>query len=111
MKDMHDLNVANLRREEKEEKKIKKIMGRCAFAAGIGIGLFFLKFLVIPMLGLEDNEAAVKAISAFSLYLVFYGVSLILIFVFKRDFVLKANMIMNWVVVPLILTKLAMDLL
>jgi hypothetical protein len=108
---MNNANEATLRREEKQTKKIAKIMRRSIFAAGIGIGLFFLKFLVIPMLGLEDNEAAVKIISSFSLYLIFYGVALTLVFIFKRSFVLKANLIMNYVIVPLIAVKMLTDLM
>lgn len=108
---MNQPDPAALRREKKQEKKIKKIMRRSTFAAGIGLGLFFLKFLVIPMLGLEDNENAIRVITAFSLYLIFYGVSLILVFVFKQKFVTKADMIMTWIVTPLMLAKLAMDLM
>ena len=108
---MNNPDQAALRREIKREKKIKKIMRRSTFAAGIGLGLFFLKFLVIPMLGIQDHEEAIHVITAFSLYLVFYGVSLILVFMFKQQFVIKADMIMTWVITPLMLAKLAMDLM
>lgn len=109
--ELNHVRADALRREEKQEKKIKKIMRRSTFAAGIGIGLFFLKFLVIPMLGITDNEAAIKVISLFSLYLIFYGMLLILTFVFKRNLVIKADMVMTWIITPLMLAKLAMDIM
>ena len=108
---MNNANEAALRKKEKKEKKIKKVTGRAFIVAGLGIGMFFLKFLVIPMLGLQDDPEIVNAISACSLYMIFYGVILALIFVFKRDFVLKANLILNYVIVPIIVVKLAMDLM
>lgn len=108
---MNEANEAALRRAEKKERKIKKITGRAFIVAGLGIGLFFLKFLIIPVLGLKDDPEIVQAISACSLYMIFYGAVLALVFIFKRDFVLKANLVMNYIVVPLIIMKLALDLM
>lgn len=99
------------RRAEKQEKKIKKITGRAFIVAGLGIGLFFLKFLIIPVLGLKDDPEIVNAISACSFYMIFYGVVLALVFLFKREFVVKANLVMTYIVVPLMIVKLAADLM
>ena len=106
---MDNTNEAALRREEKKEKKIKKITGRAFIVAGLGVGLFFLKFLVIPILGLEDDPKIVSAISACALYMILYGVILALLFVFKRDFITKANLILNYVIVPLVAVKILAD--
>lgn len=108
---MNQTDEAALRRAEKKERKIKKITGRAFIVAGLGIGLFFLKFLIIPVLGLKDDPEIVNAISTCSLYMIFYGVVLALVFLFKRDFVVKANLVMTYIVVPLMIVKIAADLM
>lgn len=97
--------------ERKLEKKQGKIMRHSMFAVGAGVGLFFLKFLVIPLLGLQDNPEAVAVIGSFSLFLIFYGAVPVLTFIFKRDWLFKATFVMRWVIAPLIIAKFAMDLM
>ncbi len=97
------------KQERKKEKKIGRIMRNGVLSAGIGVGLFFLRFLVTPFLG--DNEEAQTALFIFSLCLMGYGALLILTFIFKRDWLFKINLVLTWLVFPLILLKMLMAFL
>ncbi|MCB9988341.1 MAG: hypothetical protein H6868_03290 [Rhodospirillales bacterium] len=93
--------------ERKKEKKIGRIMRNSVLVLGIGIGLFLLKFLVVPFLG--DNEQGERVLVIFSLSLMGYGVINVLTFMFLKDGLFKVNLLMTWVVLPLVLLKLVMD--
>lgn len=90
--------------ERKKEKRIAAIMLRSIGVAGVGAGLFLLRFLVAPFLG-EDPEA-LAAIGAFSLCLIGYGGAMTFVFVFKRAWVPRAWLLMTWVVLPTVALKI-----
>ncbi len=100
---MHDPAKAEL----KKEKKINKLLKKSAWAIGAGIGMVLLKFLVAPFLG--DNENAEKALGILGWCLVAYGATIVLSFVFLRKFLFKVNLLLTWVVMPVIFLKLFMD--
>lgn len=90
--------------ERRKEKRIKQIMLRSMGAAGVGIGLFLLRFLVAPFIG--ENEEVMQAIVTFSLSLIGLGAVMIVTFLFKKDWLSKVYMAMIWVILPVILVKL-----
>lgn len=90
--------------ERKKEKQIANIMWRSVGAAGVGIGLFLLRFIVAPFLG--ENEKALDAIATFSLCLIGFGGLMIVVFICKRDWLTRVYPLMAWFVLPIILLKL-----
>ena len=106
---MNTSREQQLKAELKIEKKTKKLMKKSAWAAGLGIGLLLLKFLVTPFIG--DNEQAQKALFIFGWCLVAYGAITVLSFMFLKKFMFKINMLMTWVIMPMIFVKLLMSAL
>ncbi|MCB9990414.1 MAG: hypothetical protein H6867_03410 [Rhodospirillales bacterium] len=95
--------------ERRKEKKIRRILKKSAWATGLGVGLLILKVFIVPYIG--DNEQAEKALSVFSWCLVFYGITMILSFLFLRAHIFKINIALSWVILPLLFVKLLMDVL
>lgn len=95
--------------ELKKEKKVKRLLKKSAWSVGLGVGLLLLKFIIVPMLGIGETEAG--AVTAFAWLLVFYGAAIILSFVFLRKFIFKINIVMSWVVLPVLAAKILMDVL
>lgn len=99
---MYDERKAEL----KKEKKTGRILKKSAWAAGLGIGLILLKFLIVPLIG--ANEQAEKALVIFGWCLIAYGALMVLTFVFLRNFIFKINFVLSWIVLPLLFFKLLM---
>ena len=74
---------------------------------GAGVGLFLLKFLIVPFLG--NHEQGERVLVIFSLSLMAYGAINILAFIFFKNWLFKVNLLMTWVILPLILLKLVLD--
>jgi hypothetical protein len=96
------------RHEQKKEKKIKRLLRKSAYAVGIGIGFFLLRFLIAPFIG--DNEQANAAITIISLCLVAYGTLMIVTFIFKKDWFVKVDILLNWIIIPIIALKFIVDI-
>ncbi|PJB69830.1 MAG: hypothetical protein CO093_09570 [Alphaproteobacteria bacterium CG_4_9_14_3_um_filter_47_13] len=90
--------------ERKQEKRNSKIMLRSIGAAGMGVGLFLLRFLVAPFLG--ENKEALAALGLFSLCLIGFGGVMIAVYIIKKDWLSKIYMLMIWVVLPILFLKL-----
>ncbi len=90
--------------ERKREKKIRRLLKKSAWAAGMGIGLIILRFIVAPYLG--ENEAAQDALFIFGWCLIGYGAATVLSFMFLRAHIFKINIALSWVIMPLIFIKL-----
>jgi len=99
---MHDLHKAEL----KQEKKTKRLLLKSAAAAGLGLGLLLLKFLIVPFLG--DDPEAENALAAFGWCLIGYGAVIVLSFIFLKKHVFKVNLLLSYVVLPLLFLKLLM---
>lgn len=102
---MHDQHKAEL----KQEKKQKRLFIKSAWAAGLGFGLLLLKFAIVPFLG--ENEQAEKALVIFAWCLIGYSAAIVLSYLFMRKHVFKVNLLLTWVVMPLIFVKLLTDAL
>ncbi len=102
---MNDLD----KQERKKEKKIQRLLKKSAYAVGLGIGLLLLKFVVVPFLG--ESEQTEKALGLFSYCLILYGASIIVTFIVKKDWLIKVDLLLSWVIMPLILVKLLTDAL
>ena len=96
------------KRELQKEKKTKRIMKKSAYGIGFGIGLYVLKFLIAPFIG--DHDLAREALGAFALCLLTYGITTIAVFIFKKDWLAKADFLLSWIIIPMILLKLVLDL-
>ncbi len=95
--------------ELKKEKKIKRLLKKSAWSVGLGVGLLLLKLIVVPLIGIGKTEQG--ALLAFAWLFIFYGASIILSYVFLRKFLFKINILMSWIVLPLLATKVLMDVL
>ncbi|GEM_PF-994455 len=102
---MHDPHKAEL----KKEKQQKRLLLKSAGAAGLGLGLLLLKFLIVPFLG--ENAEAEKALVAFGWCLIAYGGAIVLSFIFLKKHIFKINLLLTWIVLPLIVIKFATDVM
>lgn len=96
------------KRERKREKKVKRLLRKSAYAAGIGAGLFVLRFVIAPFLG--DSEQVNAALTGLSLCLIAYGVLLIITFVVKKEWLFRADMLLSWVIIPAIALKIILSI-
>ena len=101
---MLDPEKAAFKKEQKKEKRIAHIMWRSTGAAGAGVGLFLLRFLVAPFIG--NDEQALHAIASFAFALMGFGGLMVVLFIFRRAWLPQAYLAMVWVVLPVILLKL-----
>ena len=97
------------KRQRKREKKTKRLLRKSACAAGVGLGLFLLRFLIAPFIG--NNEQANAALTGISLCLIAYGALIIVTFVAKKDWLFKADILLSWVIIPVIVLKFVLDIL
>ena len=93
-------------REEKADRKINKIIKSGCYAIGGGVGLWFMYALYPREQGAESIAALFGNVAA---VLGLYGVIILAVAVFKRDWAIIVNKLMVWIVLPTIIFILFMN--
>lgn len=106
---MNELEKQKLKAEIKQEKKTKRLLKKSAWAIGGGIGLIVIKLLITPFIG-DSPEIEANMVKA-GLCLAGYGLAVILSFVFLRKFLFKIDLLLTWIILPLIALKLLMNVM
>ncbi len=93
-----------LAEELKRHKKEQKILFSSALTGGVGVGLFLLRFFVIPYLG--ENELAQNVIVFFAFALMGYTGIIVLTFMFARRWLMQVQFLLTWVALPVLFIKI-----
>lgn len=99
-------NTTNREALEKELRRAKKMMKTgmiAAFSGGIGLAIFLLQKIFSGMAPADHMNAMIDGVC---LMLIGYAVAIFVIYLFRRSWLLRANLVLLYVVMPLILLKL-----
>ncbi len=83
--------------EEKTQKKLRKCTKNAAYAVGGGLGLWLLKAFYPEK---EGAEKITELFTAFGGCLILYGVTVLAVILFKKDWALRINAVLSWIVIP-----------
>lgn len=99
------------RKEERFQKKIKRVGRLSGWCVGLGIGLLLARFIA-PLIASGDSAASAKeALSNFGVALIMYGALMLTCFMFVQRHLLKINLIMTYLIMPILLFKMFMDIM
>lgn len=99
-------NAPNRDALEKELKHAKKMMKTgmiAAFSGGIGLATFLLQKIFSGMAPADHMNAMIDSVC---LMLIGYAAAIFVVYLFRRNWLLRANLVLLYVVMPLILLKL-----
>ncbi len=99
------MSYESLEKEHRRAKKMMKIGILSAFSGGIGLAVFLLQMLFS---GMSPSDSMNKLINGTCLVLMSYTGVVFAVYILKRDWLLKINPVLLYVVVPGILMKLFM---
>lgn len=83
--------------EQKREKKQMKCAKNAAFAVGGGVGLWLLSVFYPEK---EGAEHITRLFSDLALCLVVYGLVVLAVLIFRREWALRVNALFTWIVIP-----------
>lgn len=99
-------NAVNREAIEREHRLAKKMMKTgmiAAFSGGIGLAIFLLQKIFSGMAPADNMNAMIDGIC---LMLISYAAAIFAVYLFRRDWLLRVNMVLLYVVMPLIVLKL-----